>query len=407
MQIYQFFAIPRKKVVIRTKLGGAQFRDICGMILSVIIVNYRVPYFLEVCLHSVRKGLQNLEAEIIVVDNHSADGSMDFLRPLFPEVTWIVNTENEGFSRANNQAFRQATGDYILFLNPDTVVPEDFARKCLGFIQSLPHPGGVGVRMIDGNGQFLRESRRGFPSPWVAFCKLSGLTALFPRSRHFARYYLGHLPAGRPHPAPVLSGACLWVSRSALETTGPFDETFFMYAEDIDLGYRLESAGYTNYYFPESTIIHFKGESTSKDIRYTRQFYKAMIQFQRKHFKLPAFSRAAIETAIRLLAVLSSAAKIIPMSHSSRPRRTWFTGDPAGIARLQSAMTASRDRTAAPDEHHADEIIFCIGTEFTFKSAIEALERKKAAQTAAFYAAGSHAVLSSSHREGKGEIWIL
>jgi GT2 family glycosyltransferase len=409
MQIYQFFVIPRKKVVIRTKLGGAQFRDICGMILSVIIVNYRVPYFLELCLRSVRKSLQNLEAEIIVVDNHSADGSLDFLRPLFPEVTWMVNTENIGFARANNQALRQATGDYILFLNPDTVVPEDFARKCLGFIQSLPHPGGVGVRMIDGKGQFLRESRRGFPSPWVAFCKLSGLTALFPRSRHFARYYLGHLPGGRPHPAPVLSGACLWVSRSALETTGPFDETFFMYAEDIDLSYRLESAGYTNYYFPETTIIHFKGESTSKDFWYTRQFYKAMVLFQRKHFKLPAFSRAAIETVIRLRAAFSAAAKIkvLQTRHSSKPRRTWLTGDPAGIARLKSAMTASHERTAAPDEHHADEIIFCIGTEFTFQSAIGALERKNPAQTVAFYAAGSHAVLSSSRADGKGEAWIL
>jgi N-acetylglucosaminyl-diphospho-decaprenol L-rhamnosyltransferase len=431
------------------------------MDISVIIVNYRVPYFLELCLCSVRKALQGLDAEIIVVDNHSGDGSPDLLRPLFPEVHWIVNTENVGFSRANNQALTRSAGDYVLFLNPDTMVPEDFARKCLGFIRSItPNPdpsdpgpsdpgpsnagasnagasnpsirppgalgafgppGALGVRMIDGSGEFLKESRRGFPTPWVAFCKLSGLTALFPRSRRFARYYLGHVPAGQTHPAPVLSGACFWVSRSALDKTGPFDETFFMYAEDIDLSYRLESAGYTNYYFPEVTIIHFKGESTSKDIRHIRQFYNAMIQFRRKHFKLSAFSRAMIGAGIWLRAAVSAAA--VRMPRSSKPRRTWLRGDPAGIARLRTALAASRERTGARDECEADEIIFCIGNEFTFKSAIEALERKGLpqgaaqgpeqsqaqgpAQRAAFYADGCHAVISSSRRAGNGEIWIL
>ncbi|HUB61774.1 MAG TPA: glycosyltransferase family 2 protein, partial [Puia sp.] len=342
------------------------------MILSVIIVNYRVPYFLELCLHSVRKALEGLEAEIIVVDNHSADNSLDLLRPLFPEVNWIANPDNIGFARANNQALNRSTGDYLLFLNPDTILPEDFARKCLAFILSVSPspdpanpanpcpgpdpaspcpppdpanpsprpPGALGVRMIDGNGQFLKESRRGFPSPWVAFCKLSGLTTLMPHSRHFARYYLGHLPAARPHPAPVLSGACFWVSRSALEKTGAFDENFFMYAEDIDLSYRLEKAGYANYYYPGTTIIHFKGESTPKDIRYIRQFYKAMIQFHLKHFNPSAITRTAIGTAIRLRAALSAAANIrIPPA--SRPRRAWLTGDQEGIDRLRPALTAS------------------------------------------------------------------
>src|SRR5580692_1396037 len=236
MQIYQFFPMSQKS---RNSLINFP------MDISVIIVNYRVPYFLELCLHSVRKALQGLDAEIIVVDNHSGDGVVDLLRPLFPEVNWIVNTENEGFSLANNQALSQSTGDNILFLNPDTVVPEDFVRRCLSFIGTVPNAGGLGVRMIDGSGRFLRESRRGFPTPWVAFCKLSGLTALFPRSRRFAQYYLGHLPSARTSPAPVLSGACFFVSRSALDRVGSFDETFFMYAEDIDLSYRLETAGYT------------------------------------------------------------------------------------------------------------------------------------------------------------------
>ena len=375
------------------------------MDISVIIVNYRVPYFLELCLHSVRKALQGLDGEIIVVDNHSGDGGVDLLRPLFPEVNWIVNTENEGFSRANNQALRRSTGDNILFLNPDTVVPEDFVRRCISFIGTVRNAGGLGVRMIDGSGQFLKESRRGFPTPWVAFCKLSGLTALFPHSRHFAPYYLGHLPADRPHPAPVISGACFWVSRPALDRTGPFDETFFMYAEDIDLSYRFESTGYTNYYFPDVTIIHFKGESTPKDFRYIRQFYKAIIQFRRKHFKMSALSQAGIEGAIWLRAAIGAIKVRTP--RSSRARSVWLTGDPEGIARLTSAAAVSSERTVASDEQHADEIVFCIGDEFSFRSAIEALEKKHPAQSAAFYAAGCHAVIGSARRDGKGEIWVL
>ncbi|HET6256389.1 MAG TPA: glycosyltransferase family 2 protein [Puia sp.] len=376
------------------------------MVLSVIIVNYRVPYFLELCLHSVRKTLQGLDAEIIVVDNHSADGSVDLLRPRFPDVKWIVNTENVGFARANNLAFLQSAGDHLLFLNPDTILPEDFAPKCLRFTQSLDNPGGIGVRMIDGDGRFLKESRRGFPSPWVAFCKLSGLTALFPRSRRFAQYYLGYLPADHAHPAPVLSGACLWVSRAALSRSGPFDETFFMYAEDIDLSFRLQKAGFVNYYFPDTTIIHFKGESTPKDIRYIRHFYKAMIQFRRKHFRL------TLDPLIWFRAVLSAVATAVPTTiktgqTSAKPRRTWLTGDPAAIQRLLPALTASRVRTPAPDEQHAGEIIYCIGKEFSFKSAIRALEEKSPAQTAAFYAIDGLAVISSSRRDDLGETWVL
>jgi len=291
------------------------------MVLSVIIVNYRVRYFLELCLHSVGKALSGLDAEVIVIDNHSADGSIEFLRPLFPGVRFIVNTENTGFAHANNQALEHAKGEHILFLNPDTILPEDFVPQCLSFLQSTPRVGGLGLRMIDGSGRFLKESRRGFPSPWVAFCKLSGLTALFPRSRAFSTYYLGFLPATGTHPAPVLSGACLWVSRAVLDEVGSFDSSFFMYAEDIDLSYRLEQAGYVNYYFADSTIIHFKGESTRKDIGYTRQFYKAMSQFRRKHFTrgLPFIGKAGLEAAIRLRAALGAATRLFSPASPHAP----------------------------------------------------------------------------------------
>jgi GT2 family glycosyltransferase len=392
------------------------------MILSVIIVNYRVKHFLELCLHSVENALRGIDAEVIVVDNHSGDDSVAFLRPLFPAVTFIVNTENVGFARANNLALQQARGDYVLFLNPDTILPEDIATRCISFLQSTPGIGGLCPRMIDGSGHFLKESRRGFPSPWVAACKLFGLTALFPHSRLFATYYLGHLPAGRSHPSPVLSGACLWISRAALTRVGPFDGKFFMYAEDIDLSYRLEQAGYRNYYFADATIVHFKGESTQKDIRHIRQFYKAMSQFRRKHFNrgLSRVFASGLEVAIWLRAGLGAIGRMgrrpspgqapSPASPRAHPRRTWLTGDPAGVKRLRALLPVAGERTLAPDAQHADEIIFCEGERFSFKKCIAELEA--AAPYAKhrqmkFYATGSEAVVGSASRDGRGEIWVI
>jgi GT2 family glycosyltransferase len=279
------------------------------MVLSVIIVNYQVKYFLEQCLFSVEKALKAKgEAEIIVVDNHSQDGSMEYLEPKFPGVKFLSQTENLGFSRANNLALTQAKGRYILFLNPDTILPEDFFSVCIPIVETTPGIGAAGVRMVDGSGRFLKESRRGFPTPWVAFCKLSGLSSLFPKSRLLAGYYLGHLPEKKTQPAPVLSGACLWVPRKVLEETGNFDERYFMYAEDIDLSYRIEQKGFTNYYIADTTILHFKGESTRKDAKYIKLFYGAMVQFRRKHFK-SFFSRifnSLLAVSIRLKAVISS-----------------------------------------------------------------------------------------------------
>jgi len=279
------------------------------MVLSVIIVSYQVKYFLEQCLFSVEKALQGIgDTEIIVVDNHSQDGTVEYLQPKFPTVKFLVQAENLGFGRANNLALDQAKGKYILFLNPDTILPEDFFRICLPFMDKTPAIGAVGVRMVDGSGRFLKESRRGFPTPWTSFCKLSGLTALFPHSRLLAHYYLGHLPEKQTHPAPILSGACMCISREVLERAGAFDERFFMYAEDIDLSYRIEQKGFTNYYIADTSILHFKGESTRKDRRYVRLFYGAMVQFRQKHFT-GFFSRifnGLLAIAIRIRASLSS-----------------------------------------------------------------------------------------------------
>lgn len=255
------------------------------MKLSVVIVNYNVRFFLSQCLASVQKAAKGLDVEVFVVDNNSTDGSYAMLRDSFPWVKLIVNHENVGFSKANNQAIRQAEGDYILLLNPDTIVQEDTFRKVIAFMDNHSKAGGLGVRMIDGSGKFLPESKRGFPTPMASFYKIFGFTRLFPRSPVFARYYLGHLPEDKTNRIDVLAGAFMLLRKETLDQIGLLDETFFMYGEDIDLSYRIQQGGYENYYFPETTIIHYKGESTRKgSFNYVRLFYKAMLIFVRKHY---------------------------------------------------------------------------------------------------------------------------
>ncbi|MBN1415038.1 MAG: glycosyltransferase [Bacteroidales bacterium] len=255
------------------------------MDLSVIIVNYNVKHFLEQCLHSVYKSAQNLKTEIIIVDNNSVDGSCQMIHDKFPHVILIENKDNIGFSRANNQAIRRACGRYILLLNPDTVVQEDTFSTCIEFMDNHPEAGCLGVKMIDGKGNFLPESKRGLPTPYVAFYKIFGLSTLFPTSQRFGRYHLGFLDKDKTHCVDVISGAFMFLRRSVLDTIGFLDEDFFMYGEDIDISYRITQAGYVNYYFPHTTIIHYKGESTKKSsINYVIMFYNAMAIFAQKHF---------------------------------------------------------------------------------------------------------------------------
>ncbi|MEL6357012.1 MAG: glycosyltransferase, partial [Bacteroidota bacterium] len=250
-----------------------------------VIVNYNVRYFLEQCLRSVEKAIQDVQAEVWVVDNNSADDSVSMVEELFPWVKLIANEDDPGFSIANNQAIRQSTGKYALLLNPDTLVEEDTFQKCLAFMEAHPKAGALGVRMIDGSGRFLPESKRGLPTPWVAFTKAFGLARLFPKSKLFNQYHLGYLPEHDTGEVPVLAGAYMWLRREALDKVGLLDETFFMYGEDIDLSYRITEGGYQNYYFPATTIIHYKGESTKRgSLNYVRTFYQAMIIFAKKHF---------------------------------------------------------------------------------------------------------------------------
>tara|TARA_Y100000385_G_scaffold291956_1_gene374635 strand:+ start:1484 stop:3436 length:1953 start_codon:yes stop_codon:yes gene_type:complete len=255
------------------------------MKLSIVVVNYNVKHFLEQCLTSVEKALFRLDAEVIVVDNNSVDNSLEMLAHKFPWVQIISNKVNTGFSVANNQAIRIAKGEYVLLLNPDTLVEEDTLEKCVEFMDTHPSSGGLGVKMVDGKGEFLPESKRSLPKPIVAFYKIFGLASLFPRSKIFGAYHLGHLSKDETHEVEILSGAFMMLKKETLNLVGLLDENFFMYGEDIDLSYRITLSGYKNYYFSGTRIIHYKGESTKKgSLNYVFIFYKAMILFAKKHF---------------------------------------------------------------------------------------------------------------------------
>jgi len=293
------------------------------MKLRIVIVNYNVRFFLAQCLESVRAAAEKAaphEVEVVVVDNCSVDGSAEMVAKRFPDVTYIQNKENVGFSRANNQAMRTCNAEYVLLLNPDTLIEEDTLVKCIQFMDAHPECGGLGVRMIDGNGKFLRESKRGLPTPWVAFYKIFGLSVLFPKSPVFSRYHMGHLDEYQTHPVEILAGAFMMMRMDLLHKIGYLDEDYFMYGEDIDLSHRIRLAGYENYYFPETSIIHYKGESTKKSsINYVFVFYRAMIIFARKHFSKShaGLFSALIHLAIYVRAGAAIASRII--RHTALP----------------------------------------------------------------------------------------
>lgn len=284
------------------------------MKLSIIIVNYNVQHFLEQCIHAVLQATKNIDTEIFVVDNNSVDGSVNMMQDKFPTIHLIENKKNTGFSFANNQAIKIAKGEYILLLNPDTVVEEDTFEKVLSFMDSHPDAGGLGVKMLDGKGIFLPESKRGLPTPSVAFFKMFGLSSLFPKSKTFGKYHLGYLDENKTNEVDVLAGAFMLLRKETLDKIGLLDETFFMYGEDIDLSYRITLGGYKNYYFPETRIIHYKGESTKKSsVNYVFVFYRAMAIFAEKHFSksnanlfsllinIAIYIRAGIAIAIQFL----------------------------------------------------------------------------------------------------------
>ena len=254
------------------------------MKLTVIIVNYNVRYYLEQCLDSLHKALENVDAEIYVVDNHSRDGSVEYLSEYSEEIHFISSSHNLGFARANNLAIRQCHGDNILLLNPDTLVGGHVIKECLQFIENHEKVGAVGVRMLKCDGSDAMESRRGRPTPMTAFYKMIGLCKRFPLSHRFAHYYMSYLPWDKPVKIEVISGAFFMVRHKLLNEIGLLDEDFFMYGEDIDLSYRIYKSGWESWYLPQR-ILHYKGESTQKSsFRYVHVFYEAMLIFFRKHY---------------------------------------------------------------------------------------------------------------------------
>jgi GT2 family glycosyltransferase len=405
--------------------------------LSIIIINYNVQYFLEQCLFSVTKACAFIDAEIFVVDNNSTDDSKAYFSDKFSTVKFIWNTENAGFAKANNQVLSLCKGKYILFLNPDTILPEDALSKCIAHLEADNTIGALGIKMIDGAGHYLKESKRGFPSPLTALYKFCGLTAIFANSAIFAKYYLGHLNQNDTHEVDVLSGAFMMVPKKIIDSVGSFDETFFMYGEDIDLSYRIQKGGFKNCYFAESTIIHFKGESTNKvSIQYLRQFYKAMHLFVRKHY---AFTKSAVSYLfIQLLlwprAILASFTTVFSTSADSEregkyafekknrlivaDERTYDKAvdllKHAGIrlnitARVdpihsgQSTALGSLDNLPKLVKRYPiTEIFFCEGT-LSFKEIIIAAEAYASLKIDyMFQASGSSSIVGSNNKNAKG-----
>lgn len=276
--------------------------------LSIVIVNYNVKYFLEQVLTSVESSIKQLPVEVWVVDNNSVDGSMEMVAEKYPWVKTIINRENLGFSKANNQAIELSNAEYVLLLNPDTVLQEDTLVKCVEYMDLHQNVGGLGVRMIDGKGNFLPESKRGLPTPQVAFFKMTGLASLFPKSRYFGRYHMKYLSEFETHEVEVLAGAFMMLRTACLDKIGLLDEQFFMYGEDIDLSYRILMGGYKNVYYSDTTIIHYKGESTKKkSVNYVKVFYNAMILFAQKHYsqRMAGWFSFWIRLAIYLRAMLA------------------------------------------------------------------------------------------------------
>lgn len=269
------------------------------MQLSVIIVNYNVRYFLELCLQSVQEGLEEIDSEIIVIDNNSKDDSCKMIFDNFPEVILIKNTKNVGFSKANNQGVAIARGEYVLILNPDTVVGKDTFTECLDFAKKQDNFGALGVKLIDGKGNFLPESKRGIPTPKASFHKLLGI-----KNQKKGKYYANHLKENETGKIDVLVGAFMLMKRSVYNEVKGFDERYFMYGEDIDLSYKILKKGYQNYYLGDVQVIHYKGESTINDVKYLRHFYKAMEIFYKEHFTVNALYDFMMKIGIKFWYVL-------------------------------------------------------------------------------------------------------
>ena len=346
------------------------------MQLSIIILNYNVRYFLELCVLSVQNAIQNIDAEIIVVDNNSRDDSCAMMTQRFPKVKLIENKENSGFPKGNNIGVSQAQGEYICILNPDTVVAEDTFTKVLAFAEKQKKLGIVGVKLIDGTGNFLPESKRGTPTPFVAFTKISGLYKIFPKK--FGKYYAQHLSENETGKVEILVGAFMLMKRDLYNEIGGFDENCFMYSDDIDLSYMALKKGKSNFYFHETSVIHYKGESTVKDGTYMRRFQEAMNFFYKKHFRVSFLFSIFMKMGIMFFSMVKKF-QGKPKPKSSPEKYILISEDEVLREKLENKWETLVERqriTKSFAENTKTEIIFD-QNQLDFKSIIQAFETNK------------------------------
>ncbi|MEH6535604.1 MAG: glycosyltransferase family 2 protein [Psychroserpens sp.] len=362
------------------------------MKLSVIILNYNVCHFLELCLKSVEAALIHIDAEIIVIDNWSKDDSCEMVKRLFPMVKLIENTENFGFSKGNNIGVAQAKGKYVCILNPDTVIAEDTFETLLKFSEDNDNLGIVSCRLVDGQGRFLPESKRNIPTPTIAIKKMLG----FVKS-----YYVSTLGEKETGHVPVFVGAFMLLKKSIYNEVNGFDEDYFMYGEDIDLSYKVSQAGYNNMYYGAKTMIHYKGESTLKDKTYAKRFYGAMQIFYNKHFKSNIVFDALVWFGIKIVPLLKNPSGIDKTNVNHYVLLSSEMNKPLEVALKHDLKLQLGVRNYADDTEYILD-----NNHLNFKSIIEILSSSPKNCTATFkiLPKNSNFIIGSNSSKSRGEV---
>ncbi|NQW36405.1 MAG: glycosyltransferase family 2 protein [Flavobacteriales bacterium] len=376
------------------------------MQLSVIIVSYNAKHFLQLCLQSVVKAIGNIEAEIIVIDNQSTDGTCEMLRSDFVDVKLIANKENLGFAKANNIGVANAKGDYVLILNPDTVVAEDTFTDCLDFAKTQKNLGALGVKLVDGTGRFLPESKRNFPTPLVTLFKMFGL-----KSKKHA-YYANHIDKNSCGNVAILVGAFMFLKRETYLAVEGFDTDYFMYGEDIDLSYKLTKAGYQNYYLGTSSIIHFKGESTKKNVKYLKYFYKAMFIFYKKHLKQNLLFELFLKLGMTFWFVMKFFQIKFRTSKRSKNNKAIYLGNSDvvfnKIKNHYKELSITKITSSANLTNDSYGLLFIDLATMSFKKCIQIIEKHKSIEHFfRFILPNAAVVIGSDSASDKGEITLL
>jgi len=374
------------------------------MQLSVIILNYNVRYFLEQCVLSVQKALEGIDGEIIVVDNNSSDASCTMMQRKFPEIKFIANKENLGFPKGNNIGVAQAKGEFLCILNPDTVVAEDTFSEILNPKNWSANTGIIGCKLIDGTGNFLPESKRGVPTPWVAFTKIFGL---YKFSNSLGKYYAHHLNENESGKVDILVGAFMLIKRELYNKIGGFDENCFMYSDDIDLSYRVLQEGKHNYYFHETTVVHYKGESTIRDGKYMKRFQEAMNFFYKKHFNVSIFFKVFMKIGIVLFSIVKRFQGKI--KEKVQPENYVLVTENSNKTQLINALEEKLNVkfTEMISDGNRIEFIIDLNT-ISFKKAIHWMEsNKKKNHTFKLLPPNSNFILGSNSTNDRGEVIVF